>query len=318
MPFQAVLDDPDAAPYRPDAAGLSPGVLLGGQRYPSLVAALLAARDGDVLHLEEGTHRGPVEIDRKVALFPAASGGQVRLLSAASHAVRVGQHGDVLLRGLEIRAQGAHTAGAEGAVMLLGGRLVLEDCRLSAPGNAALYQSGGDLTVTRGGLTSAGWSEVVHLGRDGLARFDDVTVVAGDDQGVAVSLEGTRAEFVGGSLEAPRACLALGPGAAASASLVRMVGGGLDAGPDSRVVITDSELLESRRAALTCAGDVRLLRCRLLDHPVAARILGRRASLRLEHVTSVNIPRPIVLEDGALKGQVTLVATEFPDVLPPR
>ncbi len=80
-----------------------------------LIAALAQAGSGDTLHLERGTHLGPILVDKTLTLDGAA--GAIIQGDGKGHVIHVTAE-NVMIRGLEVRGSGAELETKDSAIFL--------------------------------------------------------------------------------------------------------------------------------------------------------------------------------------------------------
>jgi nitrous oxidase accessory protein len=125
------------------AAAVAPGI-------DTLAAAIGAAAPGDVLRLEAGVYRGPVNIDRSITITgsPASvidAGGQGRVVTIAAP--------DVVIRGITIRGSGNRLDIEDSGIFVTaaGDRVLIEDNHLE-DNLIGVYLKGPQDAVVRGNV----------------------------------------------------------------------------------------------------------------------------------------------------------------------
>ena len=159
--FAAVVDDPGAAM---SSAVVTPTVSIDGREFPSLIAAVLAAVDGDVLKLEPGLHGGPVEIRTSLTLEPSASLGAVTIHSRSATCLSLRGDVKVVVRGLTLRADGSYGDSRQAAVTVDGGELSIEYCHIGARANCAVQVLEGTLRMEQCSALVDLWQTAILVG----------------------------------------------------------------------------------------------------------------------------------------------------------
>jgi SpoVK/Ycf46/Vps4 family AAA+-type ATPase len=174
-----------------DDAGAEPMTITvapdGQGAHRSITAALAAASDGAIILVHPGLYPESLGPARAVTIASADAGGKVIVEPPAGPALDL-DRGTVRLHGLTLRSRDSTAA----VVNVTGGTLLLEQCEVTAAGQAAIHVHGetAEVTAQDGRIrNSAGLGIVISDGAQGVfervlidrVRSDGVTISGGAD-----------------------------------------------------------------------------------------------------------------------------------------
>jgi hypothetical protein len=301
LPFAEVLDDPNAAA---STILVTPTVSIGDHVYPSLLAAVLSAQDGDVLRLDPGLHGGPIDVRTSLTLEPSASLGAVTIHSRSATCVSVRGDVDVVLRGFTLRADGLHGESRKAAVTVDGGSLSLEYCHVGARANCAVQVIGGSLTMEQCSVAVDGWQTAILVAEGSEASISDCRVENRAQPGTAVEVWGAQAEITGGRLAATAAVVVAGTGGTMTVDGTHLIDGGAVALQGGSLSLEDCNIVGSDRAAARCFGLLTLARSHMQDHDLGLIVSGPEARLTVLDCQWTDVHKAVFYEDGATEDQL--------------
>jgi len=303
--FAEVVDDPGAAA---STLVISPTVTIGERTYATLSAAVLAARDGDVLQLEPGLHGGPVSVRASIVLEPSASLGEVTIHSRSATCLRMRGDNEVVLRGVTLRADGHHAEGREAAVRVDGGDLTLEYCHLAARANCALQVRSGSVRLEQCSVVVEDWPRSILIDEGSSAWLTDCRIENRQEAGTALEVRAASAHVIGGRMQAVGAVVMAAADSTVLIDKAHLIDGGVVAQRGGTLGLQDCDVVGSARAAVRCSGVATLTRSRLLQHDLGLLLSGVDAQVTLTDTLLTHVDEVAAFEDGATEAQ--LVMTE--------
>ncbi len=299
--FSAVVDDPAAAM---STAVVTPTVSIDGREYASLVAAVLAASDGDILKLEPGLHGGPVEFRSSLTLEPSASLGAVTIHSRSPTCVSVRGDVKVVMRGLTLRADGSHGDSREAAVTVAGGELSLEYCHVGARANGAVQVLEGTLRMEQCSVLVEQWQTAILVGEDSESWLSDCRVENRAVPGTGVEVWESSSHIIGGRFAASGAAVVAGEGGQVMVDEALLINGGVVALQNGSLALDDCDLVGSVRAAVRSFGLVTLAHSRLQQHDLGLIVSGPDARLTVIDCHWIDVDEVVAFEDTATEEQL--------------
>jgi hypothetical protein len=298
--FARLVDDPDAAR---STAVISPTVTIASRTYASLSAAMIAARDGDVLQLSPGLHGGPVDVRVSIVLEPSASMGEVTIHSRSATVLRLRGDIEVVLRGITLRADGHHADGREAAVRIDGAELMLEYCHLAARANCAVEVRSGSLRLQQCSVIVEDWNRSILIEEGSEAWITDCRVENRQEAGTALEVRAASVHVSGGRLQARGAVVVAAADSNVTIEEAHLIDGGVVALAGGTLGLEDCDVVGSAREAVRCFGVATLTRSRLLQHDLGLLLSGPDARVTLTDTLLNNVDKLVAYEDGATEAQ---------------
>lgn len=281
----------------------APGAWVGGVRHSSLRVALLKAPAGARVELEPGLHDGPVDCTRSVELAPRSAEADVIIESRSPVVLRARSGAQVSLRHLWLRSTSERPAKGEAAIMVQGGSLQAEGCRV-------LANSGGGIAVLTGKLdlrnvqvaTEAGQTAIM-LSATSVGELRDCRVDGLARIGSALEVWNSTCDIWGGQFAAGTSALVAGPLGVLRVEGTKVLNAGVACLPDGQLLMVNSEIRGARQG-VTARGRVNLRNGRLVGNQVACVVAGKQANLVLENMVLTGNGTRIQLLEGATAMQV--------------
>jgi len=285
-------------------AVVTPTVSIDGRQFPSLISAVLAATDGDVLKLEPGLHGGPVEFRSSLILEPSASLGAVTIHSRSPTCVSVRGDVKVVIRGLTLRADGSHGDSREAAVTVDGGELSLEYCHVGARANAAVQVLGGTLHMEQCSVLVEQWQTAILVGEGSASWLSDCRIENRTEPGTGFEAWNSNAHIIGGRYAATGAAVVAGDGGEVIVDEALLINGGVVALQGGSLALDDCDLVGSVRAAVRSFGLVTLAHSRLQQHALGLIVSGLDARLTVIDCHWIDVEEAVAYEDEATEEQL--------------
>ena len=165
----------------------------GSSEYTTIASAILGARPEDIIVLRPGTYKESLRIDRDVQIV--GEGGRSKVIVEAAPgqgAVFMFTAGSATLTGLTIRIVGTGTANiGAGAIAVLAGTPVIEDCDLTSSAGSAVYILGaGANPVIRNCTMRNSRDDGVHVQEQGQGTIEKCVISGNTGSGVAITTGG--------------------------------------------------------------------------------------------------------------------------------